>query len=99
PFRLPTKAEFENLANLANNTQFVTHNGMACKEFTNDYGSVFFPAAGGSGGRRAGDFGYCWSGESGSGGGAWGLGFRSGYADVGLGTDNSEFSVRLVRGL
>ncbi len=98
PFRLPTKAEFENLANLANNTQFVTHNGMACKEFTNDYGSVFFPAAG-YGGYFAGVYGSYWSGESGGDDGPWDLSFGSGYAGVRPLTVYSESSVRLVRGL
>lgn len=99
PFRLPTQAEFEDLANLANNTLFVTHNGMACKEFTNDYGSVFFPAAGGNGGSYAGDYGFYWSGESNGDGRAWRLEFRSGFATVYSGYVTNGESFRLVRGL
>ena len=100
-FRLPTQAEFIALANLANNTQFVTHNGMACKEFTNDYGSVFFPAAGSDGGDGAGFYGVHWSGTEYVDNvySAWYLGFDSGDADVVWYNVKYECSVRLVRGL
>jgi len=97
PFRLPTQAEFEALAALTQ-SGLTTHNGMACKEFSNDYGSVFFPAAGDVGGYYAGSVGYYWSGESGDGGACF-LNIFSGIAYVDYYDVSNEFSVRLVRGL
>ena len=100
PFRLPTKKEFENLATFANNSTFVTHNGMSCKEFSNAYGSVFFPAAGDYGGDDAGDYGYYWSGGSFDGGDrAYDLYFYDGNAKVDWLFVGGKISVRLVRGL
>lgn len=109
PFRLPTNAEFEDLKTLANNS-FVTHNDMSCKEFSNAYGSVFFPAAGvsvsGYNGYNAGSSGNYWSGEySGDESKRAGyLGFSSsvssGDPTVSVtGVNSFNCSVRLVRGL
>ncbi len=59
-FRLPTKAELEALGSGA----WKTKNSVNGREFSTDYGSVFFPAAGGRGGFGAGSYGRYWSGES-----------------------------------
>jgi len=99
PFRLPTKAEFENLNTFANNSGFVTYNGKACKEFSNDNGALFLPAAGFGGGSQAGDEGYYWSSSLGDDNDAYILAFRVGRALVGPDYVDAKYSVRLVRGL
>lgn len=63
PLRLPSKAELEDLAKFANNIYWGTWNGMICKMFSNEYGELFFPAAGGGGGGDAGNSGAYWSYE------------------------------------
>lgn len=95
PFRLPTKAELEALGS----GTWKTKNSVNGREFSTDYGSVFFPAAGLDGGDYAGNEGYCWSGESYDDNGAYLLGFYDGYAYVSPGGVYFECSVRLVRGL
>ena len=95
PYRLPTKAEFEALLP----GTWKTQNSVKGREFSTDYGSVFFPAAGYNGGSRAGSYGNYWSGEPDGDGRAWALSFSSGVADVISGRVDYEFSVRLVRGL
>ncbi|MBQ4407151.1 MAG: hypothetical protein II852_09095 [Bacteroidales bacterium] len=96
PFRLPTKAELEALGS----GTWKTKNSMNGREFSTDYGSVFFPAAGLNSGTDASYEGFYWSGESYGDNFAYVLYFNDSYAHVrqndayGL-----EFSVRLVRGL
>ena len=72
---------------------------MNGREFSTNYGSVFFPAAGLYGGNYAGSEGYYWSGESNDGSRAYVLEFDDGSARVGPSDVNLKFSVRLVRGL
>ena len=98
PFRLPTKAEFEALAAIKQDG-LPEYNGMKCKQFSTDYGSVFFPAAGLDGGDDAGREGDYWSGESYVGYRAYLLYFCDGDALVYPGDVGSKYSVRLVRGL
>ena len=100
PFRLPTQAEFEALAALKQ-SGFATHNGMSCKEFKSDYGSVFFPAAGYVGGLDAGDYGSYWSGTDYDefGDNAFYLYFGDGFANVVWSNVGTGYSVRLVRSL
>ncbi len=101
-YRLPTRAEFEDLVENVNGTgsgwQASSPQGWT---FANDYGSVFFPAAGRAGGINAGSIGYYWSGEPYGGVDmASFLNFySSGDAYVGDYPVDSKFSVRLVRGL
>ena len=93
-FRLPTKAELEALGSGA----WKPKNSVEGREFSTDYGSVFFPAAGYYDG-NAGSYGYYWSGESNGVTGAWGLRFGSGDLGVSSYGANFGYSVRLVRGL
>lgn len=95
--RLPTQAELETLAGLAK-SDLTAHNSMQCKEFGNNYGSVFFSAAGDFGGAYAGDRGYYWSGET-SGSDVYLLSFTSGSVYVVKQGGNHGYSVRLVRSL
>ena len=78
-----------------------TENGTNGWKFSNDYGSVFFPAAGFNSGTDAGNEGVYWSGESYDDGKPCFLGISDGLADVrAYDVDvDLEFSVRLVRGL
>ena len=94
-FRLPTKAELEALGS----DTWKTKNSVNGREFSTNYGSVFFPAAGLYGGNYAGSEGYYWSGESNDGSRAYVLDFDDGSARVGPSDVNGKFSVRLVRGL
>ena len=61
--RLPSKTELEDLTTFANHIYWGTWNGMTCKIFSNEYGELFFPAAGNGGGGNAGNSGAYWSGE------------------------------------
>ena len=81
-FRLPTKAELEALGS----DTWKTKNSVNGREFSTNYGSVFFPAAGLYGGNYAGSRAYV-------------LDFDDGSARVGPSDVNLKFSVRLVRGL
>lgn len=94
PFRLPTKAELKALGS----GTWKTKNSVNGQEFSTDYGSVFFPAAGQDGGYSAGVEGYYWSGEYDD-DTAFILDFGDGYAYVYWSDVNNKFSVRLVRGL
>jgi uncharacterized protein (TIGR02145 family) len=101
-FRLPTEEEFQALAALDNNTDLVTVNGMSCKEFSNDKGALFLPAAGLNGGDLADNEGYYWSGETPSGKYILQtscMKFTSSAFFVYKVAVNNMYSVRLVRGL
>ncbi len=100
-YRLPTQAEFEDLVKVNGTGSGWQSSSPQGWTFANDYGSVFFPAAGLDGGSSAGSSsGYYWSGESHGDGSAFSLCFYSGSADVySYDWVYSEFSVRLVRGL
>lgn len=94
-FRLPTKSELKALGT----GTWTTQNSVNGREFSTDYGSVFFPAAGDNGGDGAGSRGLYWSGEPDGGGSAWYLGFYGGLPGVYSDLVDYEYSVRLVRGL
>lgn len=94
PFRLPTKAELEALSS----GTWKTKNSVNGREFSTDYGSVFFPAAGLDGGEEAGDEGYYW-GESYDDSRAYILFFYGRGANVRPYPVSGKYSVRLVRGL
>ena len=104
-FRLPTIEELAALKELCKEG-FVSVSGMSCKEFSNDNGALFFPAAGFYGGDFAGEGGDYWSSSPGDDFAgyrgdplAYLLCFFVGYADVNLASVDSKYSVRLVRGL
>ncbi len=98
--RLPTKNELTALSNIKKSPQsgeeYSFANGGAT--FKTSYGSVFFPAAGHSGGELAGNYGSYWSGEPDVNKACY-LAFGSPSATVGSYDVSYGFSVRLVRGL
>lgn len=94
--RLPTQNELTALKDMFTTDMWDDTNGGV--NFSNAYGSVFFPAAGLNGATNAGSYGLYWSGES-YGDKADYLNFRSDAAYVYSNDVYYEFSVRLVRGL
>lgn len=103
PFRLPTQNELTALANIKKNPQSGESYSFADggATFKTSYGSVFFPAAGLNGGGSAVSLGYYWSGTENDekDGHAWYLYFYGGDAIVTWYFVDTEYSVRLVRGL
>jgi len=103
-FRLPTQEEYNALFAVTPSGGWTTENGTNGWKFTNDKGSVFFPAAGFVGGDdagSAGNEGNYWSSSpaGGSGDYAYFLFFDDGGAHVVSNYVYDGFSVRLVRGL
>ena len=99
-YRLPTKAEFDDLVKVNGTGSGWQDSSPQGWTFANDYGSVFFPAAGFGGGDGAATYGYYWSGEStGDVLASYCLHFGSGSAIVRSYGVKNTFSVRLVRGL
>ena len=96
-YRLPTKKEFEDLVGVTGTGSGWQKSSPQGWTFANEYGSLFLPAAGRSGG-GAGNYGYYWSG-TGGGGTAFDLRFSTNYALVDEYGAGSGYSVRLVRGL
>ena len=101
PWRMPSKAQINELLNNTTST-WTTENGVYGRKFTgSNGGTVFLPASGtrwNSGLDSAGSYGYCWSSTPQSFSlNAWGLYFTSGVAN--LGGDRRYFgqSVRPVR--
>ena len=100
-WRLPTKAEYEELVNKCT-LQWTTQNGVNGWKATGLNGnSIFLPAAGyryGSSLYYAGSLGYYWSSTPRESypDYAYGLDFGSGYHDVGWGSRGSGRSVRPV---
>ncbi|MBQ5402906.1 MAG: hypothetical protein IIU11_00850, partial [Bacteroidales bacterium] len=76
---------------------WTTENSIKGWKFTNDYGSVFFPATGYNDGYEAGVYGYYWSSSPERGDGAYSLYFLDGGAYVGPNVVLNKYSVRLVR--
>jgi hypothetical protein len=106
PWRMPTSDEIEALVYNCTTT-WITTNGVDGLLVTGkgDYAnrSIFLPAAGHGNGSRlyySGSDGYYWSStpDSGGSGGAWGLGFYSGYFDQDCNSRYYGRSVRPVRG-
>ena len=98
-YRLPTKDEYDKLLAVTPSDGWTTENETNGWKFSNDYGSVFFPAAGLGDGTDAGSVGNYWSGESYDDSNAYGMGFSAYGANVGNAVGTYECSVRLVRGL
>jgi len=99
-YRLPTQGEYDALRAVTPSGAWTTENGTNGWKFTNDKGSVFFPAAGYDGGLDAGSYGCFWSGEPYD-GSAYPLDFvvDEDNACVNPYDVNDKYSVRLVRGL
>ena len=102
----PTKAECEELVNTDNTEQirFTFPNGVkgfifkSLKSDNNHF--IFLPAAGFSGGYRAGDYGSYWSGTALDSGSAWNLSFDEFYApNVNDRDVYDKYSVRLVQNI
>ena len=99
-WRMPTKAQFDELlANTAN--ELTAINGINGRKFTASNGKyIFFPSAGyvngGSLGSR-GSYGGYWSRSFGSSSNAWVLGLNSSGRNVGISSRDGGFSVRPVR--
>ena len=91
-YRLPTKDEYDKLYAVTPSNGWTTENGTNGWKFSNDYGSVFFPATVPEGG----DY---WSGESYDAYGHYILYFGTSRVDVDPGSVDEEYAVRLVRGL
>ena len=101
-FRLPTQEEYNALLAVTPSGGWTTENGTNGWKFTNDKGSVFFPAAGYYGGNGAGEVGLYWSSSPGNAHEAYKiLYFTTEDDDAGVDQNavNGEHSVRLVRGL
>ncbi len=98
-YRLPTKEEYDALLAVTPSGGWTTENGTNGWKFTNDKGSVFFPAAGFDGGYSAGYEGYYWSSSPDVANTAYFLVFNDVDAGVNLTFVDYEYSVRLVRGL
>lgn len=98
-YRLPSKEEYDALLAVTPSGGWTTENGTNGWKFTNDKGSVFFPAAGVDGGKLVGNDGYYWA-SSPVVGLAFLLYFHGGDAYVRPDDVlNFKSSVRLVRGL
>ena len=98
--RLPSQNELTALKNMFTTSMWDATNGGV--NFSNDYGSVFFPAAGyNGGGNRDGSYGYYWSRETAGDDGkkASALYFSSSDPGVAAHLVGNQYSVRLVRGL
>lgn len=93
-YRLPSKEEYDALGAVTPNGGWTTENGTNGWKFTNDYGSVFFPAD------ESSSSGFYWSGTGGDGKASL-LAFDEDLdiAIVGSDDDDIWYSVRLVRGL
>ncbi len=101
-WRMPTKADFQELIDNTTN-EWTTQNGVYGQKFTSSNGnSIFLPAAGYRWGGKlydAGSGGYCWSSSLNGGdpNGAWDLYFGSGYLYTYNGYRSRGRSVRPVR--
>ncbi len=98
-YRLPSKEEYDALYDVTPSDGWTTENGTNGWKFTNDKGSVFFPAAGFSAGNNVGIEGDYWSSSPADDYNAYILYFEDGFAEVCPEGVDFGFSVRLVRGL